>query len=164
MLVACFRKNGYALKKVAKFATNANKKLPQKPTNPHTKSTTRVGREGGPGAGMEASGHVGGDRRYPMTRMPRGRCLPPVTPVPNPKRGEMMKRNSAMQMSSRIKDQSRIVVFSNAGEAAMKPMSNWKRGYVGFERKVSFVLRCCCFDTIAIYADKLYCCKSLVLP
>lgn len=47
-----------------------------------------------------------------------------------------MKRNSAMEMSSRVKDQHRIVVFSKGGEGARKPMSEWKRGYVGFERKV----------------------------
>lgn len=99
---------------------------------------------------MKASGHVGGDRRDMVTRMPRGRCLPPVTPVPDPKRGEMMKRNSAMQMSSRIKDQSRIVVFSKGGEAAMKPMSIWKRGYVGFERKVTFVR-----DAVLFYCSTL---------
>lgn len=52
-----------------------------------------------------------------------------------------MKRNSAMQISSRIKDQSRIVVFSKGGDAARKPMSEWKRGYAGFERKVKFIQR-----------------------
>ena len=49
----------------------------------------------------------------------------------------MMKRNSAMQNSSRVKEQSRIVLLSKGGEGARKPMSDWKRGYVGFERKVN---------------------------
>ena len=86
---------------------------------------------------MEGAGHPGSDRRDPTTRIPRGRCLPPITPVPDPQRGEMMKRNSAMQNSSRVKEQSRIVLLSKGGEGARKPMSDWKRGYVGFERKVN---------------------------
>lgn len=127
-----FQKNGFNTPKLLKSHVATN------PQTPHHKPTTRVGTEGGPGVKMEGSGHIGGDRRDTTTRMPRGRCLPPITPVPDPKRGGMMKRNSAMQISSRVKDQSRIVVFSKGGDAARKPMSEWKRGYAGFERKVKF--------------------------
>lgn len=76
-------------------------------------------------------------------RVPRGRCQPPIAPAPDPRRGEILKsRKSEAYSASRASKRhpSQVVMMSKGGEdVARKPMPKWKRGYVGFKRKV----RCC---------------------
>lgn len=100
------------------------------------------GGDGGDGEGVGEPGY--GAERGSAERVPLGRCMSPIPPAPNPCRGEMMlndttKQPQSKQSSSRAgRRQSHILVVSDAtrGGHPTKPMPKWKRGYVGFKRKV----------------------------
>lgn len=73
-------------------------------------------------------------------RVPRGRCLPPITPAPDPRRGAMMQQSQKQNISKAENQPSRLVLLSSAnGDASCVPMPAWKRGYVSFKRKVGLV-------------------------
>ena len=74
-------------------------------------------------------------------RVPRGRCQPPIAPAPDPRRGEKMKNRNldahGANRASRRHPSQVVIVSKSGGHVARKPMPKWKRGYVGFKRKVT---------------------------
>lgn len=94
-------------------------------------------------AGGTGHGGPGGENSVAeVERVPRGRCMPPVAPAPSARRADDMakknkhgsKKKSAIRPPGRR--ESRIVVLKDGRADRRKPMTEWKRGYVGFKRKV----------------------------
>ncbi|CAN0209793.1 unnamed protein product [Ascophyllum nodosum] len=69
-------------------------------------------------------------------RAPRGRCLPPIPPAPNPTRGEKTK-STDQGASTAGKGQPRVVVVFQSRPDSRKPIPRWKHGYVAFEHKIN---------------------------
>lgn len=81
---------------------------------------------------------------------PRGWGMPPAIPSPNSRRLKIStgvgsnlnpaktreKKQSVMRMPSATRRQSSIVVLTHGHGEPRKPMTKWKRGYVGFKREV----------------------------
>lgn len=103
----------------------------------------------------EGKGNEQGDgsKQISLERVPRGRCLPPIPPEPDPRRGQLMQQDRERQSASSRAErrQSHIVVMSEGRTAnSRKPMPKWKRGYVGFKRKVSLVSGSFCILRAAV--------------
>lgn len=101
----------------------------------------KQGEQGGGGGAGDASGH--GAEQVSAERVPLGRCMPPIPPAPNPRRGEMLMNNKQQQSKQGTgragRRQSHILVVSDTREGhPTKPMPKWKRGYIGFKRKVGY--------------------------
>lgn len=80
------------------------------------------------------AGETGNGQSY-VERVPRGRCTPPIAPIPDSRRAESMKSKKPTVRPGRR--ESRIIVLPKGQPDPQKPMSEWQRGYAGFERKVS---------------------------
>lgn len=102
-----------------------------RPPHPHYRQVM------GSMAGEEANGGLEGSS---YERVPRGRCPPPIAPSPDPRRGEIMKSRHEEHSANRAsrRHPSQVVMMSKGrGDVARTPMPKWKRGYVGFKRKVT---------------------------
>lgn len=130
-------------------------------------SITGEGANGGLVVGSSSSDTL----RKCYERVPRGRCQPPIAPAPDPRRGEMMKNRypEARHANRGSKHHpSQVVMMSKGGrDIGRKPMPKWKRGYVGFKRKVitsrSAVIPLCCFYTFVFNRSEMCVCGCMFI-